>query len=377
MPTVHEVTHIAQIADPVIRNLRITECYHRLSRAMATRTGASANWCTFATWASRQAGRTIRGEDFLDKLTATAADSEVLHPIRSCWRWLLRRGLLSPTTRFGRLIHEIHSPFDAFERASAAVARGNRKVFEEIGLEFARYLHTCPVDADLTSTEFLAFLAGLREGEPAAGQQLLRHAFALYQQHAREAPGRRKAQLLFLANLEIGLHEQTRLQPEIAEAMLAGPTTAHDLGERALRVLCPWRLGPMQKPASSLLALPALRFHRFLQALTYRVVTECLMVLVLPQDAVLALGQHLEHPYAALLEHIDEPDVHQLLARYEPLPGTADDCGAQNWSELEQRMHYIIHLFRVYHDRPALFEAPFTSEQIHQVMQGQLPECLL
>ena len=32
----------------------------------------------------------------------------------------------------------LHTPFDAVELASDAVARGNRKVFEEIGYEFAR-----------------------------------------------------------------------------------------------------------------------------------------------------------------------------------------------------------------------------------------------
>ena len=64
----------------------------------------------------------------------------MLHPIATLWRRLLRRGLFQPETRLGRLTNELHTPFDAFERASAAVARGNLKVFEEIGLQFARYL---------------------------------------------------------------------------------------------------------------------------------------------------------------------------------------------------------------------------------------------
>ena len=52
------------MAEPVVRNLRITQCYHALSAAVAERISPGANWCTFATWASRQAGQTIRGEDF-------------------------------------------------------------------------------------------------------------------------------------------------------------------------------------------------------------------------------------------------------------------------------------------------------------------------
>ena len=43
-----------------------TRCWPRRSRQ---RSGQGANWCTFATWASRQAGATIRGEDALDLLT--------------------------------------------------------------------------------------------------------------------------------------------------------------------------------------------------------------------------------------------------------------------------------------------------------------------
>ncbi|MFL5899926.1 MAG: hypothetical protein ACJ75S_01830, partial [Solirubrobacterales bacterium] len=63
-PEVEEVGRIAALPDPVIRNLQITECYSRLAAAVADgRPGA--NWCTFATWASRQAGGTIRGEDML------------------------------------------------------------------------------------------------------------------------------------------------------------------------------------------------------------------------------------------------------------------------------------------------------------------------
>ena len=60
-PGVADVARIAALENPVIRNLEITECYADLSAAMRARTGGAADWCTFATWASRQAGSTIRG----------------------------------------------------------------------------------------------------------------------------------------------------------------------------------------------------------------------------------------------------------------------------------------------------------------------------
>ena len=85
IPTVAEVERIAAVSDPVIRNLQITQCYHELAVALTTRTGICANWCTFATWASKQAGQTIRQEDlvrvFDERFCASAEVAAVLDSI--------------------------------------------------------------------------------------------------------------------------------------------------------------------------------------------------------------------------------------------------------------------------------------------------------
>ena len=126
-------------------NLEITHCYSRLAAAFGARSG-EGELRTYATWASRQAGRTIRGGDLIDHFGRKLGESRwVLHPIATLWRRLLRHGLFQRETRIGRLTAALHTPFDAFECASDAVARGNLKVFEEIGLQFARYLHECPL----------------------------------------------------------------------------------------------------------------------------------------------------------------------------------------------------------------------------------------
>src|SRR3954468_5923227 len=209
-PDPAEVQRIAAMREPVLRNLEITHGYWRLATAMAHRTGSGANWCTFATWASKQAGSTIRGEDMEGLVRAhLGRGAGFLHPIQALWRRLLRRGLLDPSSRLGRAVAELHTPLDALERASAAVSRGNRKVFEEIGLEFARYLHECPADAPVSAPEVQAFLDSLREGEPPDGQDYLRRAFQRYQRVAAEAGAKERAELLLTANLEIGFHEQT------------------------------------------------------------------------------------------------------------------------------------------------------------------------
>src|SRR5687768_6924800 len=65
VPTVEMVDSIVALTDPVIRNLHITQSYCELSQATSRLVGSAANWCTYATWASKQAGITIRQEDLV------------------------------------------------------------------------------------------------------------------------------------------------------------------------------------------------------------------------------------------------------------------------------------------------------------------------
>jgi hypothetical protein len=252
----------------------------------------------------------------------------VLHPFRTLGRWLLRRGLFQPETRLGRLMSEIHTPFDAFERASDAVARGNLKVFEEIGLQFARYLH----------------------GDQPEGDPALHQAFAHYDRVRDEHDPTRRAELAFLANLEIGFHEQTRLQPQILEALDAAfPPEDLDLG------------------------LWARALQRASSRLAREVITDCLMVLTLPGQ-VLALAVNLPGPYPAELAEPSDPELREFLARFEPAPPARDDCGARDWSDLHQRMHYIVHLFRVFHLSEELCQSPFNAEQVASINRGVIPD---
>jgi len=102
-------------------------------------------------------------------------------------------------------------------------------------------------------------------------------------------------------------------------------------------------------------------------------ITEALMVLSMP-GRVLALGMHLEVPYPDALHELVNADLVKLVAGYEPVPPTHDDCGAHDWSALEQRMHYIVHLFRAFHAHADLFDAPFTDVQVKAFLAGVVPE---
>jgi hypothetical protein len=340
------VRRIAAIRNPVLRNLEITYAYSLLAAEITARSGSGANWCTFATWASRQAGRTIRGEDAIGYVEQRlCAARSLLHPLQSFGRWLLRKGLFDRSSRLGAVMARLRTPFDAVELASDAVARGNLKVFAEIGYELARWLR----DPDGFSVE-----------EP-----LLQVAFASYAAAFAEDDPKRRSELMLRANLSIGLHEQTRLQPEIGEALDAPYVTAEELG----RMLCGTKR-PRLARAVGALALPAqglvARFSR-------EVITHSLMVLSLP-GRILALGTHLEDAYPAELHELVEPELVALVSRYEPVPPAPDDCGAEDWSSLDQRMHYIVHLFRAFAETRTLFDAPFTEAQVKSILAGVIPD---
>ena len=325
-PSVAEVREICRIENALVRNLRITECYHRLSTAFAVRVGPGANWCTFATWASRQAGCTIRGEDLIDRIGPETP---------RLWRALLRAGLLDPRTAAGWIVRHVHTPFDAVERASTAVAAGNLKVFEEIAEVFAQYL------------EDPAF---------APDQPLLREAFAHYSQASETVDFNKRSQLMLFGNLKCGWHEQTRLQPEIASAMKAPLTTVNDLTRRLL----PFLKGPVE------------RFTELIQELTCRIVTRGFMSLRFPDGTRLELGRDLGRQIPTCFDGVDRDP---LLTQFENA-GCGGE-GAEDWSNLEQRMRYISRLFRCFHHEAGLLRAPFDESQRTAMMGGRLPRGVL
>jgi hypothetical protein len=88
---------------------------------------------------------------------------------------------------------------------------------------------------------------------------------------------------------------------------------------------------------------------------------------------VLSLGRDLDAPvpqvFAAAPAFLSE-----FVQRYDPCPPGGVACGATDWCELPQRMHYITHLFRAYADDASLFAAPFTIPQIDSFRRGGVPE---
>ena len=62
------------------------------------------------------------------------------------------------------------------------------------------------------------------------------------------------------------------------------------------------------------------------------------------------------------------------MAGFEPAAGLPDDCGAHDWADLHQRMHYIIHLFRAFHATRTCSTRRSRPEQLEQLRAGVIPD---
>ena len=382
IPTLADVERIAALPDPVIRNLQITQCYHELAAAMAARV-SGANWCTFATWASKQAGQTIRKEDFArlleNALRSAPARAQAAPDVAASAQAL---GSHHSAAEVQETVWDVINPLAAVDRASDAVGRGNKKVFEEIGREFARFFAACLHDTAFDAEKIARFCAELHPGDPPDGQQYLRQAFTRYYQAFFESNAITRAQLLLLANLEIGFHEQTRLQPEIAEAMNAAVIDHQAFRLRLIKALFPqngwlvrlrlFLLRVFGQPRPFDAALDSLLAEA--RRLVHTIVTEYMMTIGLPRDVILHLGEDVPADFPSSLKRITLPDLQTLLARIDPTPDSPRESGAVDWSALPDRLHFIVDLFRCYHESSDLLAPPFTAEQVVALKAGRLPE---
>ena len=382
IPTLNEVEDIASMRNAVVRNLRITQCYHELSAVMAARIGPHANWCTFATWASKQAGQSIRKEDLRRALERMLAESQPIHravdEVTSAAKPTAGARAITTTRRD---ILDALNPFAAVDRVSQSVARGNQKVFAEIGFEFARFIELCLNDAASDERHLAQFIAGLQEGDPPDGQRYLRQAFTRYYRAMFEPDKKARTELMLHANLEIGFHEQTRLQPEIKAAMEATPP-ADTQARNVLIALYPRRgEAAFKQFKTRSISLQPTRLDTALQNLLSEArrqlrlfLTEFLMTLWVPQDTTLRLGDDLPARFPASLRRISQPELKALLKQIDPTPNSRRDSGAVDWADLPDRLHFICDFFRCYQESPDLMLPPFTVEQVEVMRRGKKPE---
>jgi hypothetical protein len=381
-PALTDVERIAKLTDPVVRNLQITQCYHELGLTIAERTGGGANWCAFATWASKQAGQTIRKEDLGRTLQLMlGSEASAQQAIQEVMEAARRLGARLKIEELVAVLWKAYDPQAAFERSSEAVARGNLKVFAEIGREFARFNLTCLDDPAYDAEKIARFCAELLPGEPPDGQGYLRSAFEHYYRALFEVIEKSRTELLLLANLEIGYHEQTRLQPEINEALAAPIVPPETIVQNLLRALHPqwgvlndfiWRVMRMFGKLTGLdEAVTA--FLEILKREAQYITTETLMTITLPPHDRLRLGDDLRSEFPAILQQIANPELKSLLTHIDPTPDSTRESGTDMWGDLGDRLHFIADMFRCYQMAEELYDPPFLPGQTAALKEGQLP----
>ncbi|MFJ5230884.1 hypothetical protein ACIQBJ_13435 [Kitasatospora sp. NPDC088391] len=335
---VEEIAEIAALADPVLRNLRITLAYHELAVATARVLGReNVSWCAFGAWASNTAGRSIRGESAPAAVRAAVA---------------LARRAPAPLRPLGEL------PGRVVRQVAAHVADGNLLVFRDLGPlfadlveEFGRPGPPGPVHGRAVER----CVARLRPG-PAedGGQDLLVAAVHSYGRAFLAADPGERAEHVLLANLRVGLHEQIRLQQAIAGA-LAPPAGVPLLGllRRSWEAVITRRLMD--------LALPAADFGTTGRPVSQRI------------GADVRGGGPAGTPFPAALTRLRNVELKALLYDIDRTPNTLAGSAAADWALLGDRMNFVADLFRSRQQEQSLLRAPFTAEQAAAIRRGAVP----
>jgi hypothetical protein len=373
-----------QAADRIVlRNLLITQRYHDLSRALAgTVDAGNVNWSTFATWASKTAGQSIRDEEVPPFVVQVVWDAEddAMHPFGKIESEIHR---IVPTTGF-------HASFllepiaDTLKTVSSSISAGNLKVFRELAPQFERFVQSFQGDAAPTQGKLDDWLAPLSK-EPTTpdgpGQLWLREAFTTFVFAIRASDPVTKARLVLLGNCLIGLHEQTRLQPQIKEAMDA---PIDDILKRHLHASLRTGAGANEGLFGRLVAAveaPLVELTDVVEDIWERVATRFLMSIALPGGASLPLGRNIPKEAAARdylpapLQNITDPgELVKLLVEYDRARGATNiGTASVDWRVLEDRMNFIVNLFRSRQQDTELFDQPFSDAQLVHIEGGTVP----
>ncbi|MGM0558130.1 MAG: DUF2515 family protein, partial [Myxococcota bacterium] len=357
---------IAATDDPIFRNYLITQRYWRLSEAMMDLIGRrDLVWPAFGAWASAQAGRHMR-------LESPAFARFAPRPLRRRIRDMLGRG--------NQLVFsDIAPPFEQF----IDFARTRR------GLELAE---CAPAEPDQIAASIRDEL-GLDPrpiSEHDEGQRLMIVAFSQYFMALHEQNPDSRAERIYVANCCVGLQEQTRIDCML-DALL-DVDAANDVAPwLAIPVaLTWWSTGPLRW-LTKLIATTGLGpIERLAQSVrraerSARVWESCLLEDRFSQVLGTRLFMHFQLngeeldidadvPWASAdaifpdeLAEFDTtcPQFRAYLdevLRWDRTPDTTEDSAAMDWTELGDRMNFILDLFRTRQQDEQLAINPLTIE---------------
>jgi hypothetical protein len=362
------VTEIAGTTNPVLRNLMITQRYHDFAVALRDAgAGEDATWCAFAVWASKTAGATIRGE----VLPKRAQDLFEKHDEASGGALARFNHAVVDMVR-RRLSHDHLAQVAEAVTAdvSKSIADGNLLVFAELAPLFdtlvdARTSSRRPGrDALIEALDpALSALTSAEDGSGVVG------AFRGYVDAMCSTNGR--APIVLQANVLAVAHEQQRLQPKIDEALSAAVTdTIKKVIEEDVVDHVP------TGPARRLFDRATDEVCRTMDEAWDTALTETIMQLTTKSEIF-----DLRHDVPPLpsgmfppeLKNLDGTPAADAVATWDRTGGRGAPSGAHDWADLHDRMNFIVNLFRSRQRQPALFEPPFTEEQVLALRHGDMP----
>ncbi len=353
------------MTDPVQRNLWITQRYHEFALQLRDAgAGEDATWCAFAVWASKTAGATIRGEVLPARVKQLLTDNDAVQSVLERFNHGLTGWAWNHLTHdhLGQVVEGVTND------VSKQIADGNVLVFAELAPLFTAFIdarRSSSTAGDLAAAmgPDLASLASDEDGAAVAV------AFDAYGRALFDPAGR--AALILQANTTAVAHEQRRLQPAISAALNAAIS---DTLQKVIEV-------------DIVRHLPTAEARRVLDGLTGDVckaldeawdtaLTEAIMKLATASETL-----DLRRDVPPLSAGMFPPELSRLtgtaaeaaVAEWDRTGGTGTPSGARDWAVLEERMNFIVNLFRSRQRDASLFIPPFSDAQLAVLAQGQLP----
>ncbi|HSG18078.1 MAG TPA: hypothetical protein VLE70_17415 [Anaerolineae bacterium] len=351
------IQSIVESENLIVRNLQVTQGYYRLSEGMKRcLSSRNVNWCSFATHASKTAGQALRHE-LMPRLlrSATIRKAGFENTFLFLNEGIGAKDRPQLGNHDGRLA-------EALRRLSHLVSDGNIVVFRELAWPFAAFITTFRKDWVYDQGRLLAFLDEHLERGPLeqGGQDYLIEAFTAFYNARFENDAKKKSEHVLHGNLLIGLHEQTRLQPQIEQAM----TVPLEMFSRSSK-------GPGGKKRATD------KQSAMTRKLISRAVTQMMMSITLPSRE-LKLSQNVVAPtgvisYPKDLLQIESPRCLELVRIFESGQDTLSGSGAENWASLRDRMSFVVDFFRSHQQYDRMWEPPFQRDQAQAIEAGYFP----
>ncbi len=328
-----EIDEAISTPDASLSNRKITLIHFNLSQALQTLTGtdSGANFHTWAVWGSRKAGVTIRQEDLGEAIRNATIVSGIVGLLAGAlissisialWLTSLPWIIVLPSALVGMVCGGLTGRWIAIysrREASRLILEGNRIVLEDIGKQTARFIETFHDKHQPDDQLLESFLAEFRTGDTSkGGQDLLREAFTNYYVARYSTDLKQKHESTYFANCLAVLHEHIRLEPYIKGSM------PFIIRKCATKRMMQFDVGKVQLKVSE--EVPRL-------------------------EGV---------PFPESLHDLSNRRLNEFLVGREGWGGGFNALPTRDWTNIRERMRYIVQLFRVMHLDRSVFSEPDT-----------------